>query len=44
MIGNLYEIVGLVGNTKYGDLREEFDPIVYLPIAQDPRPATGESR
>ena len=37
----LYEIVGLVANTKYEDLREEFGPIAYLPIAQDPRPATG---
>jgi putative ABC transport system permease protein len=25
----LYEIVGLVRDTKYGDLREEFGPIVY---------------
>ena len=37
----LYEIVGLVGNTKYQDLREEFGPIAYLPSAQDPRPAPG---
>lgn len=34
----LYEIVGLVSNTKYGDLREEFDPIAYLAASQDPRP------
>ena len=37
----LYEIVGMVGNTKYDDLREEFGPIAFLPIAQDTSPATG---
>ena len=31
-----YEIVGVVGNTKYSDLREEMPPIAYVPIAQDP--------
>jgi predicted permease len=31
-----YEIVGVVGNTKYGDLREEMPPIAYVPIAQNP--------
>jgi predicted permease len=30
----LYEIVGLVKNTKYQDLREEFPPLVYVPITQ----------
>lgn len=30
----LYEIVGLVGDTKYGDLREAFGPIVYDNAAQ----------
>jgi predicted permease len=30
-----YEIVGLVGDTKYEDLREEFQPIVYYAAAQD---------
>jgi predicted permease len=30
----LYEIIGLVGDTKYGDLREEFGPIVYDNAAQ----------
>jgi predicted permease len=30
----LYEIVGLVRDTKYGDLREEFGPIVYDAAAQ----------
>jgi putative ABC transport system permease protein len=32
------EIVGLVKDTKYGDLREEFGPIAFLASAQDPRP------
>jgi ABC-type transport system, involved in lipoprotein release, permease component len=31
-----YEIVGVVANTKYSDLREEMPPIAYVPIAQDP--------
>ncbi len=31
-----YEIVGVVGDTKYSDLREEMPPIAYVPIAQDP--------
>ena len=31
-----YEIIGVVGNTKYSDLREEMPPIAYVPIAQDP--------
>ena len=30
-----YEIVGLVGDTKYEDLREQFQPIVYYAEAQD---------
>jgi putative ABC transport system permease protein len=33
-----FEIVGLVGDTKYSSLREEFGPIVYLCAAQDPQP------
>jgi putative ABC transport system permease protein len=37
----LYEIVGLVANTKYGNLREEFVPLAYLAAAQDPRPGAG---
>jgi hypothetical protein len=31
-----YEIIGVVGNTKYSDLREDMPPIAYVPIAQDP--------
>jgi predicted permease len=32
------EVVGLVKNTKYDDLREEFKPIAYVPDLQHPRP------
>jgi len=40
--GTVYEIVGLVADTKYFGLREEFLPIVFVPVAQidDPRPFT----
>jgi predicted permease len=31
----LYHIVGLVRDTKYNDLREEFGPIAYFPAAQE---------
>ncbi|HEX3184131.1 MAG TPA: ABC transporter permease [Pyrinomonadaceae bacterium] len=31
----LYEVVGLVGDTKYEDLREDFTPIAYYASAQD---------
>jgi predicted permease len=31
-----YEVVGVVGNTKYSDLREDMPPIAYVPIAQNP--------
>jgi putative ABC transport system permease protein len=33
-----YEIVGLVKNTKYQDLREQFPPLVYVPSSQGPTP------
>jgi len=36
-----YEIVGLVKDTKYGELREEFVPIAYISTAQNPRPVAG---
>ena len=32
----LYEVVGVVGDTKYADLRDEIPPIAYVPIAQHP--------
>jgi len=34
----LYEVVGLVKNTKYSNLREEFTPIAFLSAAQDQHP------
>jgi putative ABC transport system permease protein len=37
----VYEIVGLAKNTKYYQLREDFVPISFFPIAQDEDPGTG---
>jgi len=37
----IYEIVGLVRDTKYYDLREEFVPEVYVTTAQDDDPDEG---
>jgi putative ABC transport system permease protein len=34
------EIVGLVRNTKYGDLREDFKPIAFSSLNQTPKPIT----
>ena len=34
----VFEIVGVVKNTKYYELRENFKPIAFFPDAQDPRP------
>ena len=30
----VYEIVGLVANTKYQDLREDYPPLIYVPMSQ----------
>jgi len=38
----LYEIVGVVRDTKYQDLREEFGPIAYLPTSQERLPGQFE--
>ena len=38
-----YEIVGLVRNTKYEDLRESFQPIVFQAQSQDPVAGPGDS-
>jgi putative ABC transport system permease protein len=38
-----YEIVGMVRDTKYEELRENFQPIVYQAEAQNPAPAPGDS-
>jgi len=37
----VYEIVGLVNDTKYQDLREEFKPIAFVAASQDSTPDTG---
>jgi predicted permease len=37
----LVQIVGLVANTKYYELREDFLPIGFFPIAQDDDPGAG---
>ncbi|MBV9405636.1 MAG: ABC transporter permease, partial [Acidobacteriaceae bacterium] len=37
----LFQIIGIVGNTKYEELREDFRPIGFFPIAQDENPASG---
>jgi predicted permease len=37
-----FEIVGVVKNSKYKDLREKPVPIVYLPTPQDPNPDSFE--
>ena len=37
----LFQIVGLVKNTKYYNLREDFIPIGFFPIAQDDKPDSG---
>jgi predicted permease len=37
---SVYEIVGVVGDAKYRDLRDPLEPVVYTAIAQRPRPST----
>ncbi|MBZ5622354.1 MAG: ABC transporter permease [Acidobacteriia bacterium] len=37
----IYEVVGVVRNTKYYELREDFMPVAYFPMAQDDDPDTG---
>jgi putative ABC transport system permease protein len=34
----MYQVIGLVRNTKYYELREDFRPIAFLPAAQDEDP------
>jgi predicted permease len=34
----VYRIIGLVRDTKYRDLREEYGPIAFVPESQDPAP------
>jgi putative ABC transport system permease protein len=38
-----YEVVGLVGDSKYYDIQSPFQPIAYFPSAQDTRPAESEA-
>ncbi len=37
----IYQIVGFVRNTKYYELREDFVPIAFLPVAQEENPGNG---
>jgi predicted permease len=37
----VYQIVGVVRNTKYYDVREDFLPIAFLPMAQDDEPGSS---
>jgi len=37
-----HEIVGMVDNTRYHDLREPFGPLAWLPQSQNPRPLSVE--
>jgi putative ABC transport system permease protein len=34
----LYQVVGLVHNTKYYEVREDYKPVAFLPVAQDEQP------
>jgi putative ABC transport system permease protein len=36
-----YQVIGLVGNTKYLNLREDFPPIAFVPIVQRKTPEPG---
>jgi putative ABC transport system permease protein len=35
----MFEIVGLARDSKYGDVRESFEPLMFMPAAQDDQPA-----
>ena len=37
----IYQVVGVVRNTKYYELREDFKPIGFLPMAQEDNPGSG---
>jgi putative ABC transport system permease protein len=39
----VYEVVGLIRNTKYYELREDFLPTAFLPSAQDAEPGSGQT-
>ena len=38
---HVYQVVGLVKNTKYGSLREDFKPIVFVADSQNKEPGLG---
>jgi hypothetical protein len=38
---SLFEVVGMVRNTKYQQLREEFQPVAFFPLAQDENPSAN---
>lgn len=38
-----YQIIGVVQDTKYNDMRDDFGPIAYLARSQDKKPDTGLS-
>lgn len=40
---DIYQIVGLVGTTKYNDLREAEPSIAFFPMAQDDQPGNGRT-
>ena len=37
----IYQVVGVVRNTKYYELREDFVPIAFVPMSQDENPFNG---
>jgi putative ABC transport system permease protein len=37
----LFQIVGMVADTKYSNLREDFKALAFFPVAQDEEPGTG---
>jgi predicted permease len=38
---SVYQVIGVVGDTKYEDLRDDFAPIAYLALQQEKRPDTN---
>ncbi|HZU33009.1 MAG TPA: FtsX-like permease family protein, partial [Candidatus Angelobacter sp.] len=40
---SVYQIIGVVKDTKYLDMREDFGPIAYVPLMQDKKPQSGIS-
>ena len=40
---HIYQIVGVVKNSKYRNLREQFKPLVYVAASQEKDPGSGDS-